>query len=310
MVTELSTQAKGADDVYYTLTTPNGVDTDEDGYLDVIYAGDTRGSLWKFYYDDQTASWKKIKLFQTIDDRPITAKPILAFDTSDRLRIFFGTGQYIVGSDRARDVRNTFYCVVDTKNTDGHYTRTTLIKNDGTIGQSVVDLTERGTGASFDELTQSQKDDVNNIGWFFHLDPPSGPGERVFEEALVVSRVVFFTSFTPNQDICAFGGDSRLYAVDFMTGLPGRTTDYKNSINALQVLGEPPQELRYISLTSLSSGDGQGGSSSGVASKPVLYIDPVTKAASLIIQTSDTLVRQAAVNLDERPLKILYWKYF
>jgi hypothetical protein len=62
---ELATQVKSGANPYYSLTSPVAVDSDDDGYLDLIYAGDTEGSLWKFYYDYNDTLWKKVKLFAT-----------------------------------------------------------------------------------------------------------------------------------------------------------------------------------------------------------------------------------------------------
>ncbi|MCG6944769.1 MAG: hypothetical protein LJE87_05430, partial [Deltaproteobacteria bacterium] len=87
-VNELTTQARSGANPYYTLTSPIAVDSDDDGYLDLIYAGDTEGALWKFYYDYNDTLWKKVKLFDT-GGQPITDRPTLVFDDQDNLRVFF-----------------------------------------------------------------------------------------------------------------------------------------------------------------------------------------------------------------------------
>ena len=98
-VDELPTQAKSGSNPYYTLSSPTAVDSDGDGYLDLIYAGDTEGTLWKFYYDFEDLLWKKVQLFQT-GGQPITTQPELVFDEDGKLRIYFGTGKYLVGVDK------------------------------------------------------------------------------------------------------------------------------------------------------------------------------------------------------------------
>lgn len=46
----------------------------------------------------------------------------------------------------------------------------------------------------------------------------SGGSERVIAQPLVVSGVVFFTTFIPDGDVCAGNGDAYLLALDWQTG--------------------------------------------------------------------------------------------
>ncbi len=287
-VAELTTQAKDSNNPYYTLSSPVGVDTDDDGYLDLIYAGDTEGALWKFYYDYVDTIWKKSKLFDT-GGQPITARPSLAFDEDNKLRIFFATGKYLIGDDKSNAVQNTLYClveeVVSTQDAnDGHYTGTTAISK----ANDLVDLTAVTTQALFDNLSSGDLEKVNTKGWYFDLDVPAGPAERVLEYALIANGYVFFTSFTPNQDVCGFGGTSKLYAIDYKTGLPA-------------------QEEGVMVLEDLEEGDKSKPLGSGLPSKPVLYYDPNTKDSKLMIQTSDSKINELDVNMEQKPLSIDSW---
>jgi type IV pilus assembly protein PilY1 len=286
--TALSTQAKDtyiADSPYYTLTSPSALDSDMDGYLDLIYAGDTEGSLWKFYYDYATDGWKKVELFNT-GGQPITAPPALAFDFDGNLRIYFGTGKYLEESDKANNTRNAFYCLVEKKQypgnaNDGHYTSTTSL-----TGQ-LQDLTATVTKDQFDnDLDAIAQVKATDKGWYFQLDIPAGlPGERVLGKALVVSGVVFFTSFVPNQDVCGYGGDARLYAIDYIYGV-----------------------IDDIVLTGLETNKRYMDVGVGIPSEPVFYFDPETKTARLIIQKSDADVEDITPNLKERPMLIQSWR--
>jgi len=287
-VSELTAQAKSVGNPYYTMSSPVGVDSDGDGYLDLIYAGDTEGGLWKFYYDYVDNIWKKVKLFDT-GGQPITARPSLAFDEANRLRIFFATGKYLIGDDKANSTQNALYCLVEeTVSTgdanDGHYTGTTAISK----ANDLVDLTATTTKALFDNLSAGDLDKVNTKGWYFQLDVPAGPAERVLEYALIANGFVFFTSFVPNQDVCGFGGSSRLYAIDYKTGLPAQEGD-------VMVLDDLETDEKYKPL------------GTGLPSKPVLYYDPKVKDTKLMIQTSDSKINELDVNMEQKPLSIGSW---
>ncbi len=268
-VSELSTQSKDAANPYYTLSSPAVLDSDNDGYLDLIYVGDTEGSLWKFYYDYIDQIWKKIELFDT-GGQPITAKPVLVKDSYGKLRIYFGTGKYMVTNDRYNTSRNSFYVLVEQKTSsadanNGHYTSTTALTK---TSPDLVDLTSTTNQTLFDAITAAEATRVNEKGYYFDLEDPGGfPAERVVEEALVIDGGVYFTSFLPNSDVCGAGGDSRMYAIQAKTGLPLK----EGGISALDSMAA---DTRYIPL------------GEGIASKPVYYYDSKTKQGHIITQRS------------------------
>jgi type IV pilus assembly protein PilY1 len=281
----LETQDKSGGSPYYTMTSPAAFDSDMDGYLDLIYAGDTEGSLWKFYYDYKDDEWKKFELFKT-GGQPITAPPAVAFDFDGNLRIYFGTGAYLEESDKDNNTRNAFYCLVDKKQStgdanNGHYTGT-----DSLTGK-LQDLTATVTKYQFDnDLDAAAQAKATDKGWYFQLDIPSVyPAERVLGKALVVSGVVFFTSFVPNQDVCGYGGNARLYAIDYLYGV-----------------------VDDLVLTEMQLGERHIDIGSGIPSEPVFYFDPKTKKDSVMVQKSDSEIVNKNPNLKERPMLINSWR--
>jgi type IV pilus assembly protein PilY1 len=298
---EMATQGRDAD-IYYTMTSPIAVDSDNDGLLDLIFAGDSRGTLWKFYYDYVDDAWKKVARFNT-GGAPISARPDVVFDTGGKLRVYFGSGSYLTAGDKLDAGQNAFYCVVELKHqsadaNNGHYVNTDTLSK-------TTDLVDVSTAITEDNylddgiLTDSERTRVENKGWYFNLVPLQNPSERVTETSLVLGGVVYFTSFTPNQDICGFGGDAKLYAVDFRKGFGAKTRD------GTMALQGQAADKRYIELKNVGGGGDEG---SGIPSSPGFYFDRATGTASLIIQTSDTTVRQAGVNLEENPMKVLFWR--
>jgi type IV pilus assembly protein PilY1 len=103
------------------LSSPLAVDIDNDRIIDIIYAGDLLGNLWKFDVSSNTAtSWDvayksgstALPLFvacvnagtacSTTDRQPITAKPTLGpvgTDQGTGFMVYFGTGKYFETTD-------------------------------------------------------------------------------------------------------------------------------------------------------------------------------------------------------------------
>lgn len=98
-----------------SVATPNGVgspfagDTNGDSMVDLIYAGDLEGALWKFDVSATTtttwtASGSRLKLFNAVDDsgnaQPITAGVEAALHpTGNGIIVSFGTGKYLESDD-------------------------------------------------------------------------------------------------------------------------------------------------------------------------------------------------------------------
>ncbi len=303
---QLATQVKSGTNPYYSLTSPVGVDSDNDAYLDLIYAGDTEGGLWKFYYDYNDTLWKRVKLFET-GGQPITSRPTLVFDDQQNLRIFFGTGKYLVGQDKDDTGQNAYYCIIEKKyeaddpardKNHQHYTIApatplgpsdladiTLLRTEGELSNYLSGLTEAEQ--------QVFNDKRNGVGWYFDLDDPGGdPAERVLEESVVVAGVSFFTSFYPNEDICGYGGNARLYAVDYKTGFIATSGD----VTTLSAEGGGNITERYKEL------------GVGLPSKPVFYRDLSTGLSSIMVQTSDTTVHVETVTLTGKLWGIGSWR--
>lgn len=287
-------QNKSVGSPYYTLSSPAVLDSDMDGYLDLIYAGDTEGTLWKYYYNYEDEGWHRVELFNATDSsgnpQAITARPSLAYSNNGKyLRIYFGTGKYMEESDKANSTQNGFYCLIEERqypgnDNDGHFTGTAEIHkwNLGNITSIVYE----------DDFYHTDNTDVRTDalanGWYFYLDHQAGnPSERVLSRALIAAKYVFFTSFAPNQDVCGFGGDARLYAVEYITG----TIDEHE-----QPLGNITPGKRYEEI------------GHGIPSKPVYYLDPTTLKTTAFVQTSDTNVSKPNLEVDDRSLRIQTWQ--
>lgn len=220
----LSAGQKSTINPYYTLSDPVGMDSSGDGMIDLIYAGDSEGTLWKFFYDPAQRSWQVNARFHT-GGRPITAQPALVFDRRGNLRVYFGTGRYLLDSDHADTDRNAFYGLIEQRRTErdqhpfSYAPWTPQTEEDLLAVTGFRDETE--LGAALDEIL---RDNLHKQGWYFLLDDPTGrPAERVIHPPLVAAGVVFFTTLTPGGTPGDGNASSRLYAVTFDSGLQARS---------------------------------------------------------------------------------------
>ncbi len=298
---ELETQAKGGTKPYYSLTSPVALDSDGDSYLDLIFAGDTEGTLWKFYYDYEAQIWKKVALF-TATGQAITGRPTLVFDRVGNLHIYFGTGKYLVEGDKADATRNAFYSLIEQPSQVNGANKGKFINSTPLAKADLIDLTTLDLADEIANLNNAQKDTLTTKGWFFNLDlepTPAGgdppPQERVIGSPLALDGVVFFTSFRPNEDICGAGGTSRLYAVDYLTGLQAR----KGSNTVLK--DDDGNNLP-------NDGQRHDEDDDGLPSDPVFHYDRTARAPKLLIQKSDTTVDEEDIDMNLRPMAIQSWQ--
>jgi type IV pilus assembly protein PilY1 len=244
------------------LTSPTAVDTGGDGYIDTAYTGDLKGKIWKFDVSDtDTVNWSGSLLFHAVDNggdgQPITARPVVSFDKNWNPVIYFGTGKFYDDTDKTTTQQQSFYGIID----DGSGT---ITKADHLVDQTTT----------IHPLT-------GHKGWYINLSV-SSPSERVISEATVVAKVVFFTSFIPDDDPCAYGGFSYLWAVKYLTG------------------GAPDEPV----LTDLEEGERRKDLGSGLPSTPVVSI----KHEKVIIQTSDATIHTEGVTLPDLGVKLRSWR--
>ncbi len=221
---EISTGA-GTSSKRNGLASPALVDTDGNGTVDRIYAGDLEGNMWAFdVSSDSTSRWKVAfgstttpqPLFKTESGQAITAKPIITKhptmpldvdSNAPNLMVYFGTGQYLVNGDKTSTGTQSFYGVWDKgANSDSGsspLTRAALVE------QTV------STKGGVRLISRNAVDYSEDLGWWFDL-PDSG--ERSVTNAVARRDVVFFNTFVPTNDPCSTGGYGWKFVVDMATG--------------------------------------------------------------------------------------------
>lgn len=213
---------------------PNGlstvvpIDYDDDRIVDIIYAGDLEGNLWKFdVSSSNTNNWdvanssggSPAPLFQAEgpngETQPIVVRPEVVEDPEDGVRtILFGTGKAYevgdlnVGSDP--DVY-TSYAIRDTGSI---VTRSDLLEQ--TIESETTQSGETYRFVSNNSVSSSARED----GWYIDLKLSGGSaeGERVVTQTVVRGNRAIFVSQVPPANDCEFAGTSWLYEVNAFSG--------------------------------------------------------------------------------------------
>ncbi|PIE41211.1 MAG: pilus assembly protein PilY [Gammaproteobacteria bacterium] len=227
------------------LATPLAVDLDTDRVLDVAYAGDLHGNLWKFDFSSANpndwdvaikSSGSPAPLFQACDGdscnsntrQPITTKPTIAVHDKG-VMVIFGTGKYFEDQDaivnnspRTEALYGIFDC--------GKNAVTGLcgdtVKRDELVEQEIIFEDDRGTTARLDDDIRVISDNSVDIssstqGWYIELKSPGashGAGERVISKPVIVNDAVLFVTFTPDINPCNFGGSSWVLEVQPESG--------------------------------------------------------------------------------------------
>jgi type IV pilus assembly protein PilY1 len=221
------------------------VDIDGDSDVDLAYAGDLFGNLWKFDLSSATSTdWSVANgapLFVALNDdgdaQPITSRPNVSRGPGGvGLVVLFGTGKYLEATDTtlaSLDVQS-FYGLLDPNNGDS---------DDQIAGRSELTeqtITNEVFGVNFGAISADVRVTTNNVlgstsrGWFIDLVSPSGfQGEMQVTDSLIRNDHVVFTTLVPNTDPCEFGGSSWLMEINLFTGARPALTPWDLDNNGL-----------------------------------------------------------------------------
>jgi type IV pilus assembly protein PilY1 len=206
------------------LATQAAVDTNHDGVIDYVYAGDLFGNLWKFNLTDPSpANWKvaytvagqPVPLFTAKDSggkaQPITVRPQVGYGPGGSSLILFGTGKFLEESDRNVGSLSTqsLYGLYDPNtNTTADLisTRAQLVQ------QTIVGTTTVAMGTA--RVTSANPVNPGERGWYMDL----GAGEMMVTDPLLQNGLILYTTTIPSSDICSYGGNSWLMALNPVTG--------------------------------------------------------------------------------------------
>ena len=288
------------------------IDEDGDGYADKVYAGDLGGQMWRFasftdpddgsaltfpqcneIIDHASYPWTG-QVFFKIDNRTTNSRkffypPSVTLEKGYDL-VFMGTGDREdaccnnVSPTECSSGEPDILCAVK----DTHSSTTIIGERDisGTLyPQDLVDVTDPSdTPPNLNASTGDvEPNGFADKGWYIRLVDDSGTavGEKALAESTVFYKVFYITTFTPNDDPCMPGGESRLYALSYLTGAAAMDFDNDNTNDRSVIIGggipsKPVMVIRdsgtnlLISIGSTNPDDQSEDVSAGV-----LVIDPV-----------------------------------
>ena len=210
------------------------VDIDGDGYVDVIYAVDTRGNVWRI----NTSKPKDgFSAYLSVNDWPIQKVANVGewgTSTSERRKFMYAPSAVVLGSqvtvlvgtgDREKPsstsnaalVLNRFYGIRDDISVTSGITP---VMGYGASPPKLYNVTGLST---LDPLALAAYQ-----GWFMNLSTTATPYEQVVTTPLTIAGVTYFSTYQakPNANIssCPNLGTARAYQIDFQTGtrLPDR----------------------------------------------------------------------------------------
>jgi len=200
------------------LSSPRGWDSDGNGTVDEIYAGDLMGNLWKFDFTANTPGQWKVAfsgqpLFKAVDKngkaQPISGGLSLGYELyGSRRWVLFGTGRYLTTGDVLNADVQSVYGIID---------GSTRISNRNELIDRNIEILSSG-GQVLRSFETWQPLPNGKRGWVVDMGSPYA-GERVIERGYLAGRVFVFPSVVPtSSNACEASGRGFLNAIDAFTG--------------------------------------------------------------------------------------------
>ena len=236
---------------------PITLDINLDYNTDLIYIGETcNGTAGKMYristrgnpdpavfsykYNPAINPWLLTTLFSSTG--PITASPTASLDEDENVWVYFGTGKFFSEADKSDVTQQYFYGIkepcpwggCDPATDEVHLadlynsTNITVLTNKEVVGATAT------TWDTFVDEVQAKD------GWYITL---ATGGERVLNRPSVLGGVVLTAPFTPDDDICSFGGTGALYAFYYETG-----SAYYKPILGTETYGDDEKSIVRVEL--------------------------------------------------------------
>lgn len=204
------------------------VDVNGDGYVDVLYAVDTRGNIWRINTSDPASNFNG---YAKVSDWPVVhvgAVGQWGAGTSERRKLMYAPSAVVLGTqvtvlvgtgDREKPsstsnaalVVNRFYGIRDNV---AATTGVTAVIGYGTAPTELYNVTSL---RSLDPLALA-----SYKGWYRDLSTRTAPYEQVVTTPLTIAGVTYFSTYQakvdPSSSSCL--GTARAYQIDFQTGTP------------------------------------------------------------------------------------------
>jgi type IV pilus assembly protein PilY1 len=212
------------------LMQPLLVDTDDNGIMDTVYAGDLKGNMWKVdILSEQAVNWKvaysnkplyTAKAADNTTTLAITGAPSIAFHPEGGQVVVFATGKSIFTSDFPNTaVKQRIYGIWD---------KVAYALTPGDIPTGTSELVERvWTVDANGDLVQTDKTAINWLtkkGWF--VDIPYSSGMAVHNTLLAKDGtteigipLIYPTAGNVNAEVCANNVNGAYVQIDAIQGI-------------------------------------------------------------------------------------------
>ena len=230
------------------LSAPTGLLGADGATLSYVYAGDMLGNVWKFdLTSDDPDEWSGASLFTATDAaglaQPISGGVTLAVHPRTNERwVFFGTGRYMLQDDVGSTATQSMYGFVD----DG--TAIARRGDDANLTQRTIEVTGQVvSGFPVRGFQENAPLPDGSKGWF--IDLPA-VGERIVQDAQVVSIFLITASIIPSGDACESGGSGFINALDAFTGTSagGSYFNLDGDGNTNEAVGQPPRPVGSVNV--------------------------------------------------------------
>ena len=193
------------------------IDSDGNSYADRAYVGDAGGQIWRFDIgNNSTSNWTGKIIFKSnpggdsSTGRKILYPPDFVQEIGYDV-LYFGTGDR--ENPRNTSVVDRLYAVKDASNITTPLTESNLVN----VTENLLQV----SSTSQSDIAGILSSLSTNKGWYIKLDQHSG--EKVLAPASVYAKVVYYTTFTPDEggglDPCVPNrGTARVFAVNYLTG--------------------------------------------------------------------------------------------
>ncbi len=203
------------------------VDVNGDGYVDVLYAVDTRGNVWRINTSDPTSNFNG---YPKVSDWPVVQVATLSqwgAGTSERRKLMYAPSAVVLGTqvtvlvgtgDREKPTSTSNAALV--------LNRFYGIRDDVTATTGVTSVIGYGTPSALFNVTSLKTLDplalASYKGWYRDLSTTTAPYEQVVTTPLTIAGVTYFSTYQAKADPTSSSclGTARAYQIDFQTGTP------------------------------------------------------------------------------------------
>lgn len=243
------------------------VDANNDGIIDLLYAVDTRGNIWRINTTDPNSSFASyssvanwpINKIATVSDwttaseqrKFMYAPSVVMLGTQATVLVGTGDREKPLASGSAASVNNRFYGIRD------DVTKVGALDADGSaVANTPTVVIGYGTDASL--VTNNQLTNVTGVGtamdpttlkangWYMNLFTTTTPYEQVVTTPLTIGGQTYFSTFqaksSTSTNKCSLG-TGRAYKVDFQTGVISPNSDGVYQPDTFKSEGIPPSPV-------------------------------------------------------------------